>query len=633
MSALSRQRRSQPQEPGERKNEDDRRRTRRKALIFCVLAFPVLIGVFILVMYLSLPNSEGRERRLDELFDAIQQGRVQSATLLNYDNRLLGVDSEGRFWVALPAGNSNPVYAQVVGALQAAEVPTGVDQQPFKGLIVPVQVLLPPLIIVNGIAIAYLALGGNRSTNGLLEVGRSRARRRSETEADITFAEVAGVDEAVEELGEVRDYLSSPERFQAMGALVPKGVLLTGPPGCGKTLLARSLAGEAKVPFFSISGSDFVEIFIGVGAARIRDFFRVAKEAAPCIVFIDELDAVGRSRTTVSVGGQDEREATLNQLLVEMDGFESGSGVVVLAATNRVDILDPALLRPGRFDRRITIDRPDVVGRKAVLAIHGRGKPLGPDVDLDAIAQRTAGFSGADLANVVNEAALLAARRRSPTIEPAHLIEAIERVVAGPERRSRILSPQERHRIAYHEAGHAVVSAVLPGTDRVGKVSIVARGHGGGFTWWVPEGDQITVTEAQLLDRIAAILAGREAERLVIGESSSGAASDLQTATGLARQMVSDFGMSERLGAAAVRGHAAALDGHGPSERLAAAIDEEVERILDEAKARAESTLRDHRDSLDAVAQALLEHESLEGEALDELLLLLTPAPAPAVSD
>ncbi|MGI9120124.1 MAG: ATP-dependent zinc metalloprotease FtsH, partial [Acidimicrobiales bacterium] len=421
----------------------------------------------------------------------------------------------------------------------------------------------------------------------------------------------------------------------AMGASVPKGILLTGPPGCGKTLLARGLAGESHVPFFSISGSDFVEIFVGVGPARIRDFFKVAKEAAPCIVFIDELDAVGRGRSTHSLGGTDEREATLNQLLVEMDGFESGSGVVVLAATNRPDILDTALLRPGRFDRRVTIERPDVRGREGILRIHVRGKPLADNVDITEVAKRTVGFSGADLANVVNEAALLAARRGATVVEHRHFMEAIERLMAGPERRSRILSPQDRHRIAYHEAGHALVSTALPGTDRVGKLSIVARGHAGGFTWWIPEGDQTSVTRSQLLDRIASMLGGRAAEDLVTGDLSSGAMGDLDAAVSLARRMVTDFGMSTRLGAFSVRPLLAGamkdgLMGAGYSERIASEIDAEVQEVLAGAEQRAKAILVRERAVLDAVAHALMEAETLEGDVLDGLLLPVNQAPLPA---
>jgi cell division protease FtsH len=449
-------------------------------------------------------------------------------------------------------------------------------------------------------------------------------------ESKITFSDVAGVDEAIEELAEVRDYLRAPDKFLAMGASVPKGILLTGPPGCGKTLLARALAGESDVPFFSMSGSDFVEIFVGVGAARIRDFFVVAKEAAPCICFIDELDAVGRGRTAMAVGGQDEREATLNSLLVELDGFESGSGVVVLAATNRPDILDSALLRPGRFDRRVSIDRPDVRGREGILGIHARGKPLAPEVDMAQVAKRTVGFTGADLANVVNEAALLAARRAAAQIEPRHLFEAIERVVAGPERRSRILSPQDRHRIAYHEAGHAIASTALPGADRVGKLSIVARGHAGGFTWLVPEGDQASVTRSQLLDRIAAMLGGRASEELVTGEVSSGAQADLEHAVQLARRMVADFGMSERLGPYIVKPLTNGYQGEwgqGYSERIASEVDAEAQSILTAAAVRSRAALEANRVLLDRIAQQLMEVESLEGDLLDELLLGVQSVP------
>ena len=609
--------------PGKDEDVSEEKNNKKRALILCILALPLLAVFYALVLWWSQPRSSGDELRIDEFTTFLAQGRIQGAEILETDNRIVGTYDRGRYWVAYSGGNET-IFARLTSALEDAGVPFAVKQQPLKNLVVPVTMLLPALIIIDGLFILYLAFG--RGGDGFTAFGRSRGKRLQSGESKITFADVAGLDEAMEELIEVRDYLANPDKFLAMGASVPKGILLTGPPGCGKTLLARGLAGESNVPFFSISGSDFVEIFVGVGPARIRDFFKVAKEAAPCIVFIDELDAVGRGRGTHAIGGTDEREATLNQLLVEMDGFESGSGVVVLAATNRPDILDTALLRPGRFDRRVSIERPDVKGREGILRIHARGKPFDEDVQIEEVAKRTVGFSGADLANVVNEAALLAARRGDTTIRQRHFFEAIERLMAGPERRNRILSPQDRHRIAYHEAGHALVSTALPGTDRVGKLSIVARGHAGGFTWLVPEGDQASITRSQLLDRIAAALGGRAAEEVVTGDLSSGAVADLDNAVSLARRMVTDFGMSTRLGAFTVRPIVNGtmkdgMVGSGYSERIASEIDAEVQDVLAQADARAKSILVEQRQLLDNVAQALMEAETLEGEVLDNLLL------------
>ena len=478
------------------------------------------------------------------------------------------------------------------------------------------------------------------SGQSIFGIGRSRAKLVAESEVKVTFDDVAGCDEAKFELKEVVDFLKNPQQYEELGAHIPKGVLLVGPPGTGKTLLARAVAGEAKVPFFSISGSDFVEMFVGVGAARVRDLFNQAKEHAPCIIFIDELDAIGRQRGVHMGAVNDEREQTLNALLVQMDGFEPNTGVIILAATNRPEVLDRALLRPGRFDRQVVVDAPDLDGREAILKVHSRGKRFAADVDLRRIAAATAGLSGADLANILNEAALLAARRHVKEISQRDLEEAIEKVVAGPERKSRRLNDEDKLRVAYHEVGHALMAAYNPDTDPVHKISIVPRGRSAlGYTMQLPTEDQFLLTRTELVHRIEGLLGGRASEEIVFGEVSTGAQNDLERATALARQMVALYGMSERVGLAnCAQRQPSFLEGQGfqlqrdCSEETARVIDEEVKKLLSQAYDRAKETLSSHRDQLDQVAQELLKAESIDGPTFYRLIGKETPIirePAP----
>src|SRR5687768_18110386 len=476
--------------------------------------------------------------------------------------------------------------------------------------------------------------GASQSVFGF---AKSKARLIAERESGVTFKDVAGCDEAKFELQEVVDFLKSPNRYEAIGARIPKGVLLVGPPGTGKTLLARAVAGEAKVPFYSISGSDFVEMFVGVGAARVRDMFQQAKASAPCIIFIDELDAIGRQRGVHIGAVNDEREQTLNQLLVEMDGFEVNAGVILLAATNRPDVLDRALLRPGRFDRQIVVDAPDIDGREAILKVHSKGKPLAAAVNLRRIAQATPGFSGADLANTLNEAALLAARRKSERIEQRDLEEAIEKVVAGPERKSRRLSEDEKRRVAYHEVGHALMAAESDLSDPVHKISIVPRGRAAlGYTMQLPNNQQFLATRGELLARIRGLLGGRAAEEVVFGEVSTGAENDLERATAIARQMVCVYGMTERIGLSHVaqrqNGMLAGPDGQlqrDSSEATAREIDEEVKKILDRSYAEAKQILSTKRNHLESVSAELLKRETLTGDEFYQMIGKERPANKP----
>ncbi len=466
--------------------------------------------------------------------------------------------------------------------------------------------------------------GGNSK---VMSFGKAKAKRMTRDQPRITFKDVAGCDEAVEELEEIKEYLANPGKFQALGAKIPKGVLLVGPPGTGKTLLARAVAGEAAVPFFSISGSDFVEMFVGVGASRVRDLFEQAKAAAPCIIFVDEIDAVGRQRGAGLGGGHDEREQTLNQLLVEMDGFDLKDNVILIAATNRPDILDPALLRPGRFDRQVVVDRPDLKGRHGILKIHQRGKPMTDEVDMEILARRTPGFTGADLANLVNEAALLSARHGKKKIDMEELEEAIERVISGPERKARVISDEEKRVIAYHEAGHALVGHVLPNADPIHKISIVSRGRALGYTLALPTEDKFLTKRGEMLDDIAMLLGGRVAEELAIGDITTGASNDIERATKLAKQMVTRYGMSEKLGPQTFgdANHEVFLGrdftaNPDYSQEIAFEIDKEVSRLIDEAFDKARTVLAERRGQLDLMAKVLVERETVDKDQLVALL-------------
>ncbi|MAX04212.1 MAG: cell division protein FtsH [Dehalococcoidia bacterium] len=483
-----------------------------------------------------------------------------------------------------------------------------------------------PLIIFGAILL-FMIRQAQGSTSQTFSFGKSKARMGTGESTGVTFDDVAGVEEAKQELQEVVEFLKFPERFLAMGAKIPKGVLLIGPPGTGKTLMAKAVAGEAGVPFFSISGSEFVEMFVGVGASRVRDLFEQAKRNSPCIVFIDEIDAVGRHRGAGLGGGHDEREQTLNQILVEMDGFDSGTNVIVVAATNRPDILDPALLRPGRFDRRVTLDNPDVKGRVQILEVHSKGKPLADDVEMQVIAKQTPGFSGADLANLANEAALLAARLNKKRIGFAEFAESIDRVIGGPARKSRVISAREKEITAYHESGHAIVGHMLPNADPVFKVTIVSRGQMGGYTRFLPEEDRSLWTTAQFKDRIGAAMGGRAAEEIVFGEVTTGASNDLEQATNIARSMVTRYGMSEKLGPRTFGKREEMIflgkeisEQRDYSEGVAAMIDEEVHELLDNAYKNASRIIASNREKLDELAKYLMQNETIEGDQLTTML-------------
>jgi cell division protease FtsH len=591
-----------------------------RSVIFYLVLFLAVIWIF--NIYRNNADAPTQLDSVNSWVSLLDEGRVANVKFLTKDEKAIGeLTNNSRYEVYLPHDTIDE-YAQLT--VEEYDVPTTADPQ-AGSVWLSVLFQFVPIVIILGfffLLMQQMQGGGNR----VMSFGKAKARLVTKDQPKITFADVAGLDEAVEELQEIKEYLEAPQKFQAMGAKIPKGVLLFGPPGTGKTLLARAVAGEAGVPFFSISGSDFVEMFVGVGASRVRDLFEQAKANAPSIVFMDEIDAVGRHRGAGLGGGHDEREQTLNQLLVEMDGFDVKSGVILIAATNRPDILDPALLRPGRFDRQIVVDRPDLHGRSGILKVHTRGKPMSKEVDIEVLARRTPGFTGADLANVVNEAALLAARFNRNEIGMYELEEAIDRVLAGPQRRSRVISEKEKKVIAYHEAGHALVSHALPNADPVHKVSIVSRGRALGYTLTLPTEDRFLVTRSELIDELAMLLGGRVAEEIVFDEPTTGAQDDIQRCTRIAKQMVTQFGMSDlgplALGENDSQPFLGRDFGHVKdySDDVASRIDSEVHRLVEEAHDEAREILTKYRDKLELMVSRLLEKESLEKEEVSEIL-------------
>jgi cell division protease FtsH len=600
------------------------------------LLYFIILMVFavILVRVLSAGNPDVKELNNLEFRQAVED-KAFVTNLPDNDPDRLTVKDEDQTVTGLykPQGGGEPrqfeypytSLTDVAAQLSDANIPFEVDP-PNNGFWFTLIGTLAPILLIILFFILFMSSmqgGGNR----VMSFGKSRARRMTKDQPKVTFADVAGADEAVQELTEIKEFLEAPQKFQKLGARIPKGALLTGPPGTGKTLLARAVAGEAGVPFFSISGSDFVEMFVGVGASRVRDLFEQAKQNSPCIIFMDEIDAVGRQRGAGLGGGHDEREQTLNQLLVEMDGFDSKSGIIMLAATNRPDILDPALLRPGRFDRQIVVDRPDLPGRKKILKVHTRGKPLGPDVDVGTLARGTPGFTGADLANLANEAALLAARHDEDEISISEMEEAVDRVIAGPERKTRLISEKEKEITAYHEAGHAIVGALQPEADPVHKITIIPRGQALGVTMSLPTEDRFMMSRGQLMAQLAMMLGGRAAERVVFDEITTGASNDLERVTQTARQMVTRFGMSEKLGPMAL-GHQQGQVFMGRdfnnqpdySDEIAFQIDKEIRRIVDESYDLAEDLLVRNRTLLNKLSEELIEYETVDANHLIRLI-------------
>ncbi len=595
------------------------------------VAILAVVLVFLFVFkFASSSNVTYKQADTAQVVSLINNGQVKSALLTDANQQIQVVTDKGNGLEASWVGNQGQQLQQTLQRdYQNGKLPGGYNVKAPSGSSIWTVLLgwLPfvAIFLLFFVFMNQMQGGGSRVMN----FGKSKAKLITKDTPKTSFSDVAGADEAIEELEEIKEFLQSPGKFQAIGAKIPKGVLLYGPPGTGKTLLARAVAGEAGVPFYSISGSDFVEMFVGVGASRVRDLFEQAKANAPAIVFVDEIDAVGRHRGAGFGGGHDEREQTLNQLLVELDGFDTKGGVIVIAATNRPDILDPALLRPGRFDRQIVVAQPDLAGRKGILNVHARGKPLGPDVELDMIARRTPGFTGADLANVINEGALLTARANGTQITMASLEEAIDRVTAGPKRKSVLLSEKERKIIAYHEGGHALVGHALPNADPVHKITIIPRGRALGYTASAPTEEKFLVSRAEMMDQLAMLLGGRTAEELVFHEPTTGAANDIEKASQIARGMITEYGMSERLGARKFGNN----DGEpflgremshsrDYSEEIASAIDDEVRRLIESSHDEAWEILVQYRDVLDNLVLQLIEHETL---TRDQVLQIFSP--------
>ena len=601
-----------------------------------MLAILLVFVLLIVVLKFVGSGPAYQSTNTSKVVHLIQSGQVKSANLIDTTQTIQVVTKGGQQYQSSWVGSQGFQLAQLLQTqANKGTLSGGYNvQNPQGNSLLNVLISWLPFIVIFLLFFVFMNQmqgGGSRVMN----FGKSRAKLITKDTPKTTFADVAGADEAIEELEEIKEFLQSPGKFQAIGAKIPKGVLLYGPPGTGKTLLARAVAGEAGVPFYSISGSDFVEMFVGVGASRVRDLFEQAKANAPAIVFVDEIDAVGRHRGAGFGGGHDEREQTLNQLLVELDGFDTKGGVIVIAATNRPDILDPALLRPGRFDRQIVVAQPDLAGRKGILRVHARGKPLGPDVDLDMIAKRTPGFTGADLANVINEGALLTARANQTQISMYSLEEAIDRVTAGPKRKSVLLSEKERKIIAYHEGGHALVGHAMPNADPVHKITIIPRGRALGYTAAAPTEDKFLVSRAEMMDQLAMLLGGRTAEELVFHEPTTGAANDIEKASQIARGMVTEYGMSERLGARKFgSGDSEPFLGREMShsrdysEEIASAIDDEVRRLIESAHDEAWEVLVQYRDVLDNLVLQLMEHETLSRSQVLEIFATVQKRPS-----